>query len=66
MSDPIRDAKQAAYNAACAQWAGSTPREVIAKAFSEAQMTVMRTLLSRLLADGEVGFWRLVELEVMR
>lgn len=66
MSDPVRDAKQSAYNTACAQWDNSIPREVIAKAFSEAQMNVMRTLLSRLLPDGEVGFWRLVEEEVKK
>jgi len=68
MSDNIEiaRARRAAYDACRDQWEWYTPRETIDDAFRDVEMQVVRTLLSRLLPDGEVGFWRLVEEEVRR
>ena len=64
MSDDIETARRSALRAARTLWPSDTPLDVVTQTLQGAERAVARRLLSRLLPDGEVGFWRLVEEEV--
>lgn len=64
MSDPVEDARQAAWRGAMA--VSQNRRNLAASMTITAELSVMRGLLARGLPGGEAEYWTMVETELRK